>query len=69
MFGLATYFAPNASKSDIYTDFAARTPRRAERKLIVARLALGSRLGSDNWQKARGSTLLDCPEPPEPKGP
>ena len=43
MFGTATYFAPNASKSDIYTDFAARTPRWAERKLVIARLALGLR--------------------------
>ena len=43
MFGIATYFAANSSKSDIYSEsFTARLPRRAERKLIVSRLALGS---------------------------
>ena len=43
-FGAASYFAVNASKSDIYTDQLSagnRYPRSAPRKLIVARLSLG----------------------------
>ena len=47
MFGLATYFATNSSKSDIYSEsFTARLPRGAERKLVVSRLALGSSRGN-----------------------
>lgn len=43
MFGYATYFAANSSKSDIYTeDFSQRLPRQAERKLIVARVLIGT---------------------------
>ena len=43
LFGLATYFGANASKSDIYSEsFTARMSRRADRKLLISRLALGS---------------------------
>ncbi|CAE8682533.1 unnamed protein product [Polarella glacialis] len=43
MFGLATYFAINASKSDIYTEeFARRLQRSTQRTMIVARVALGA---------------------------
>jgi hypothetical protein len=47
MFGVAAYFAANASKSDIYTeDFAnqQRLARTAERQIIIARVALGTSL-------------------------
>ncbi|CAE8592873.1 unnamed protein product [Polarella glacialis] len=43
MFGTATYFAINASKSDIYTEeFARRRQRSTQRTMIVARVALGA---------------------------
>jgi len=42
MFGVATYLAMNASKSDIYTEHPAqRLPKQAERQIIVARAILG----------------------------
>lgn len=44
MFGVASYFAINSSKSDIYTDDQMggdRLSRSAERKMIIARLVLG----------------------------
>lgn len=42
LFGIATYFSPNASKSDIYTEEqTSRLPRCAARKMFVARVALG----------------------------
>ena len=42
MFGVATYFAANASKSDLYTEpLTQRLPRQANRKIIVARVLLG----------------------------
>lgn len=42
LFGVATYFAANASKSDIYTEERSnRLPQHAVRKLFVARVALG----------------------------
>lgn len=44
IFGLATYFAVNSSKSDMYTDWSSRLPRSAERKVILARLVLGRSL-------------------------
>jgi len=43
MFGVAAYFAANASKSDIYTGvFPPSTRRTAERQLIIARVAMGA---------------------------
>lgn len=41
LFGVGSYFAVNSSKSDIYTDLNDRQPRGSERKIIVARLAMG----------------------------
>jgi len=52
MFGVASYFAVNASKSDIYTeDFTQRLPRRAERQIIVARALLGESYRTTNVMK------------------
>ena len=42
MFGVATYFAGNASKADIYTeDPTHHLPKQALRKMIVAKAFLG----------------------------
>ena len=44
MFGVAAYFAANASKSDVYTDNLAANrcfPRSAHRQIFLARVALG----------------------------
>ncbi|CAE8638109.1 unnamed protein product [Polarella glacialis] len=52
MFGTATYFAINASKSDIYTEeFARRRQRSAQRTMIVARVALGTCLRTGEPQQ------------------
>ncbi|CAE8740384.1 unnamed protein product [Polarella glacialis] len=52
MFGTATYFAINASKSDIYTEeFASRRQRSAQRTMIVARVALGTCLRTGEQQR------------------
>lgn len=43
LFGMATYLAPNASKSDLYTDASARRlGRRAPRQVVIARALLGA---------------------------
>jgi len=42
MFGVATYLAANASKSDLYTEASdQRMPRTAERSLLIARVLVG----------------------------
>lgn len=63
-FGIATYFAINASKCDIYTDppAARRPPRDAERKIILARVPLGrvKRVQTPCVDRARAPDDYDC---------
>lgn len=59
MFGVATYFAANASKSDMYTEpLSQRLPKQASRKIIVARVLLG-----ESFRTTRA--MQDATRPPD----
>ncbi|CAE8695197.1 unnamed protein product [Polarella glacialis] len=65
MFGLATYFAINASKSDIYTEeFSRRLQRSTQRTMIVARVALGAGFRTCEPQR-KWSRPPDGPDGPD----